>query len=189
MRDQALQYLKMGLSILPLAPRPEPDLKEVAKRPVLKAWKHLQEAAAPVAEVQDWYDRWPTAGIAIITGAVSGVIGVDLDNQAAVDWAHANFPPTPWVTVSGRGEHWYYKHPGTDIKNGVKLKLGDGIKIDIRGDGGYLVAAPSVHPNGSVYTQAGDWSVSVHDLPAFPAAPLGLTAPATAPGSSRYYVN
>jgi len=188
MRDQALQYLTMGLSIIPLRPRPEPDIKEVAKMAAIP-WKPFQTERATAEQVQEWFTRWPTAGIAIITGTISGVIGVDLDNQAAIDWAHANLPPTPWVTISGRdehGEHWYYRHSGHDIKNGVKLKVGDGIKIDIRGDGGYLVAAPSVHPNGSVYTQAGDWSVSVHDLPAFPAAPLGLTAPATAPGSSRY---
>jgi len=187
MRDQALEYLRKGLSILPLVPRPEPDPKEVAKRPALKAWKHLQETAATAAEVHDWFATWPGAGVAIITGAVSGVVGVDLDNEAAVDWAHANLPPTPWVTVSGRGEHWFYRHPGLEVKNGVKLKLGNGLKVDIRGDGGYLVAAPSVHPNGHVYAQAGDWSVPVHDLPAFPAVQLGLSVPVAVQPTNRYY--
>jgi hypothetical protein len=49
---------------------------------------------------------------------------------------------------SARGYHRYYLHPGVPITNSKKkVALG----IDIRGDGGYVLAPPSLHPEGAVY--------------------------------------
>jgi len=166
----AKRYAAMGLSVIPLRPRPEPDPKGEAKRPALPAWKEYQQRRATEAELEAWWHRWPEAGVAIVTGAVSGVVGIDLDNAEAVAWAHETLPPTPMVCRSGRGEHWYYKHPGIPVANGVGVVAGR--KIDIRGDGGYLVAPPSVHPTGALYVEVGDWEKALQSLPAFPSSDL-----------------
>jgi hypothetical protein len=80
----------------------------------------------------------PGANLGIRTGMVEGalvaLVVVDLDSADAIEWAKENLPTTPIRTVTGRGEHWFYRHPGSSpIRNGVKLR---GQAIDVRGDGG-----------------------------------------------------
>lgn len=185
MLDHALRYLQMGLSVLPLIPRPEPDPKEMAKRPALKGWKHLQEKAATAEEAVDWWRKNPSRGVGIVTGAVSGVVVVDLDTPQAVAWAAEHLPETPWTAMTGKGEHRYYRHPGATIKNGVRVKCvggADGLAVDLRADGGYVVAPPSIHPNGTPYRQVGAWSGTGADLPMFPSECFVGLSQGTAPG-------
>jgi hypothetical protein len=64
------------------------------------------------------------------------------------------------------GEHWFYKHPGRHVKTATKVRPG----IDIRGDGGYVVAPGSLHRSGVVYEEIEPWPDSLADLPPFPEA-------------------
>ena len=88
-----------------------------------------------------------------MTGAISGLVVVDVDGDegwcSLQSLALDSAVSTP-VAKTGRGAHMYYKHPGHRIGNSAgKIKPG----IDIRGDGGYIIAPPSKHKNGRLY----DW--------------------------------
>ncbi|MER3407680.1 MAG: DNA primase, partial [Nitrososphaera sp.] len=78
------------------------------------------------------------------TGAVSGLVVLDVDGN---DDVGRPFPDTPTARTRS-GHHWYFAHPGGQVPNAVRLLPG----LDVRGDGGYVVAPPSEHPSGQRYT-------------------------------------
>jgi hypothetical protein len=98
--------------------------------------------------------RWPGANIAIRTGAPSQLVVLDLDGDEGADalheleLAHGALPRTGTVQTPRGGSHYYFAHPGLEVPNSA-AKLGQG--IDIRGDGGYVLAPPSVGSNGRRY--------------------------------------
>jgi hypothetical protein len=106
----------------------------------------------------------PDAGLAIICGSVSRVVIADFDDASAVAWAREHLPPTPWVTRTSRGEHWYYQAPVEPLPTTKPPWVGQ-----LQADGKYVVAPGSRHPGGSVYTSAGDWSQPRSSLPVFDA--------------------
>jgi KaiC/GvpD/RAD55 family RecA-like ATPase len=55
------------------------------------------------------------------------------------------------IVETGKGFHVYYRHPGGEVRNGVRVGRVDDVVIDIRGDGGYVVAPPSIHESGRNY--------------------------------------
>jgi hypothetical protein len=62
---------------------------------------------------------------------------------------------------TGKGWQLFFRHPGVTIPNRAGIIPG----LDVRGDGGYVVAPPSVHPNGKQYR----WEVPINgELPALP---------------------
>lgn len=94
----------------------------------------------------------PSGMLAIRTGAASGLVVVDVDpdhggrDSIAHLVARGLVPPTRFVATGSGGLHLYYRHPGQHAKVPNSAgKLGPG--IDIRGDGGYVVAPPSIHPD------------------------------------------
>jgi hypothetical protein len=94
-----------------------------------------------------------------VANAPLSVVGVDLDSVDALRWALRNLPESPLRTKTSKGEHWLYRAPSVAVGNRAKLRVdGKRIDIDIRGDGGNLVCAPSVHPSGFVYQQLGQWN-------------------------------
>jgi hypothetical protein len=105
---------------------------------------------------------WPDTGIAVRTGAESGLVVLDVDPQHGGDdtlaellAAHGVLPITVECFTGGGGRHIYFRHPGGEVRNSAG-KVGPG--LDIRGDGGYVVAPPSPHPSGRRY----EWSVDGH---------------------------
>ncbi|MGN7928651.1 bifunctional DNA primase/polymerase [Sphingopyxis sp. 22461] len=126
-------------------------VKEAGKTPAVASWKTYAERAATPDELCAWDAN--KFGVAIVTGAPSGIVVLDVDSaeaQALVDsW---DLPPTPCVST-GRGRHYYFGHPGFKVGNSVRIA---GTKLDIRGDGGYVVGAGSVHESGAMY----EWLVS-----------------------------
>ena len=119
-------------------------------------WKEFQKRRPTEEEVSAWFDKWPHASIGIVTGKVSGIVAFDLDSDHAVEYAEneGGFPDTPKVKT-GKGYHIYVQHPGFDVRNDVRKEL----DIDIRADGGYVVAPPSFHGNGNQYTWVEDFSI------------------------------
>jgi hypothetical protein len=67
--NQALDYLDMGWSVIPLR----------GKRPVLGSWLEYQKRLATREEVREWFRLEPDANIGIVTGKVSGLVVVDFD--------------------------------------------------------------------------------------------------------------
>jgi hypothetical protein len=142
----AKAYLSRQWSILPLRPR--------EKRPIIQ-WEPLQSARPSQAELILWFERWPDANIGIITGEISNLIVIDIDpdhgGDASLERLERRFQPLPTTVEAksgGGGRHLYFTHPGGIIRNRAAIAQG----IDLRGDGGYVVAPPSIHPNGARYT-------------------------------------
>lgn len=132
MRDDALELARAGWFIFPV--------QERGKQPLVK-WRDL--STRDPETVAGWWDKWPDANIGIDCGK-SGLVVVDYDGVEP--------PQVDTLTVkTGRGWHHYYVNDGSPIGNSASL-LGD--KIDVRGDGGYVLAPPSIHPSGAVY----EWS-------------------------------
>ncbi|MDA8086801.1 MAG: bifunctional DNA primase/polymerase [Nitrospiraceae bacterium] len=138
--DWARSYLSRGFSIIPVT--------RGTKRPALSSWKEFQERRATDEEIRAWFGNGSRNGIGIVTGVISGIAVVDLDGPEAVEFAKAHgFPPTPLVKT-GKGYHAYYRY-SAGVRNFQKRDDLPG--IDLRGDGGYVVAPPSVHASGNRY--------------------------------------
>ena len=155
MVDYALEYARHGFRVLPLWPK--------SKVAALKEWP--EKASTEEAQIRTWWARNPNYNIGIACG--HGLMAIDVDNHqddpdpqmrkygfdTLREWEqkHGEMPPT-WTVMSGHGgTHYWYKTPA-DYGNGVEVLEG----IDLRGAGGYVVAPPSVHPNGSRY----EWEAS-----------------------------
>jgi hypothetical protein len=136
---EALWYLRQGFSIIPLVPS--------SKRPAVP-WKEYQERRPTEDEVRAWVTGTPDRGIGLVTGAVSGLVVLDCDvrNGGDNDELRRLAPSALVAQTGGGGIHVYCQHPATPVSCGT-IRQG----IDRKGDGGYVVAPPSVHPNGTRY--------------------------------------
>lgn len=146
--EAAKRYLAHGWSILPLRPRD--------KRPLIP-WAHLQIRRPSREDVAEWFRRWPDANIGVVSGEISNLIVLDVDpkhgGDAALERLERRYGPVPATveaTTGGGGRHLYFAHPGGLVRNRAGLAQG----IDLRGDGGYIVAPPSIHPSGAFYEWA-----------------------------------
>ncbi|WP_051618017.1 bifunctional DNA primase/polymerase [Desulfofundulus thermocisternus] len=156
MLDIVLFYAARGWSIIPLQPR--------GKRPALASWQEYQSRQATPEEITAWWDRWPDANVGVVTGQVSNLVVLDLDGLDAVNFAKRHGVPLTATVATGKGWHVYFAHPGQPVQNAAGL---GGVKgLDVRGDGGYVVAPPSIHPSGRVYRWAKGRSPD--DLPLAP---------------------
>ncbi len=157
----ALDYLRRGWSVLPIEPR--------GKRPLVP-WRPFQSGAASTDTVRQWFERWPDANVGVVTGGISGLVVLDVDtghggadSLAALEQEHGALPVTLEAVTGGGGRHLYFRHPGRPVVNRVGLRAG----LDLRGDGGCVVAPPSGHPSGRRYAWAARRS-----LDEVPLAPL-----------------
>jgi hypothetical protein len=167
--DDALALARHGLYNFPCQPR--------GKKPLTS--NGLHDATIDEAEIRARFEKWPNQNIAIRTGAISGVFVLDVDAKsggldilAKLEAEHGKLPPTPCVRTGGGGLHFYFAHPGGKLGNTAgKIGLG----IDTRGDGGYVIAPPSVHESGASY----EWEDIESDLAPAPQWLLDLLAAST----------
>lgn len=114
--------------------------------------------------IKAWWKRHPNASIGIATGSPSHllVIDLDIDENKGLDgmrelreWEHDHreLPETVSAITGRGGSHLYFKYDGSE-KYGNRAGILDG--IDVRGDGGYVIAPPSLHPNGTEYQWEND---------------------------------
>lgn len=114
--------------------------------------------------IKAWWKRHPNASIGIATGSPSHllVIDLDIDENKGLDgmrelreWErdHKELPETVSAITGRGGSHLYFKYDGSE-KYGNRAGILDG--IDVRGDGGYVIAPPSLHPNGTEYQWEND---------------------------------
>jgi putative DNA primase/helicase len=121
----------------------------------------LKDATTAATQIRAWWDRWPDANIGIATGpAHLVVLDVDARHHGADTLAemiadHGPLPLTPQAITGGGGQHFLFVNP-----NGHPVKSRNGIApgLDIKSDGGYIVAAPSLHVSKRRY----EWEHSCH---------------------------
>jgi putative DNA primase/helicase len=163
----AVAYALRGFPVLPLH-TPAVDGRcschrdcgrDCGKHP--RTFHGLTDAATDPVRIRDWWGRWPEANIGLATGAVARLFVLDVDDAtggwASLDALQANYghlPVTPAVLTGSHGVHLYYRHPGRRVPNSAG-KLGPG--LDVRGDGGFAVAPPSLHRTGRRYAWDTVW--------------------------------
>jgi hypothetical protein len=151
--DLLLEYVRRDWYVFPLKPG--------TKVPATKnGWK---DASLDLEQITDWLTRWPNCGWGIATGP-SNLLVVDLDGPAGerawLELTQGSKRPTPSTIVSMTGSggwHLVFADPGgSDSRRGRNSTRMLGPGIDTRGVGGYIVAPPSMHPNGKRYQWFGE---------------------------------
>jgi len=143
MLSYALGYADLGWSVIPLKRDKKP----------YESWLKYQNVRANKTQINNWWKKWPEANIGIVTGKISGLVVIDMDSaagQVALDAALGEIPATiSQKTGKPNAAHLFFSHPGNgnSFSNMARV-IQD---TDVRGDGGYCMVAPSVHPNGNIY--------------------------------------
>jgi Bifunctional DNA primase/polymerase, N-terminal/AAA domain/Primase C terminal 1 (PriCT-1) len=171
--EAALQYQNSGLSVVPLKPH---DKK------CNVAWEEFQHRRATAEEIRTWWSQWPDANVGIVTGKISDIVVIDLDSANAKDKLKDLIPSLDINSIprsrTGKGWQLFFQHPKVPIGN----RAGVIPDLDVRGDGGYVVAPPSIHPNGKTYV----WELPINDaLPKLPGDLYKLIASPT-PNSGEH---
>jgi hypothetical protein len=155
----ALDYARRGLRVLPILPG--------AKRPPMAAW---QDAATTDPDtITSWFTGpYRGHGVGIATGPASGIWALDVDDYAAyraLEAANTPLPDTLTNLTGSGGMHFLFRYPtdGRTIRNSASTRLGPG--LDVRGDGGQIVAPPTVHPNGKRYEWDAGQGETIIDAP------------------------
>lgn len=177
MLDYALRYAALGWHVVPCHSIARNDKCTCGKANCSSPGKHprtqhgLKDASTEDDQIRTWWDRWPKANIAVVTGRLSGFWTLDIDAKHgggdtldALQAKHGKLPDTVEALTGGGGRHLLFSMPDCRVPNSV-AQIGPG--IDVRGDDGYIVVAPSVHISGKIY----EWEASSEpgDVPIVPA--------------------
>jgi len=136
-----------GLRVFPGQPR--------GKKPI-GPWKAYQENTSATA---DQLAAWDASdfNLCIVTGSASGILVVDVDSPEAQKLIDELDPPLTPAVRTAKGQHLYFRFPDYEIRNSTNIR---GVKLDVRGEGGYVIGAGSIHPTGLRY----DWTISPADV-------------------------
>lgn len=144
-------YIKKGLPVLPLWPVEDgrcacgkPVCGSPGKHPLEKLVPHgSKDATLDLRTAEEWWLLWPDANIGIATGEEAGVFVVDIDDWQS--WQrlmqmHGEVYPG-WISYSQKdGVHAWFMWPGEPVANSQGTVAAG---VDVRGEGGYVVAPPS----------------------------------------------
>jgi len=177
-------YARHGWRVLPVRNRD--------KVPALPEWQRA--ASTDEATVARWWVDRPACNVGVATGPESGLWALDIDprhggHETLAEWQreHGRLPDTVVSLTGGGGEQYLFRWPeGRDIRS----RAGIGLGIDVRGRGGQIVVAPSVHPSGREYrweessrpdevalAEAPGWLLDLVDPPRAQAPPPASRAP------------
>lgn len=147
----AVKYRARGWSVVPVRP--------LDKRPLIP-WREYQRRRADKAEIRGWFERCPDANIGVVTGQVSNLVVIDIDPRHggedslhSLEERHGPLPRTLTVQTGGGGRHLYFAAPADPVPLRSRVALVEG--VDIRAEGGLVVAPPSIHPSGCAYAWIG----------------------------------
>ncbi len=170
----ALDYAKRGWRLIPLHSLDaagcctcrHSDCQSQGKHP--RTEKGLKDASNDPAVLDAWFNTmYPSlANIAVVTGAGSGVVGLDIDPRHGGDRGLkaliediGGLPETLTAKTGGGGLHLFFQHPGYHLKNAQDLNGYSG--VDFKGDDGYLCLTPSLHVSGQSYEWANDLEIAL----------------------------
>lgn len=141
--EQAREYLNWGWSILPVKPE--------EKRPYMTNWLSYQHQKADVGMVENWFTSLMGAGIGVVTGKISNIIVLDIESycKTPIEELIKKYPTQLIARTGGGGYHLYYTYPQGVGKVANRVGIFEG--ADLRADGGFVVAAPTLHQSGRKY--------------------------------------
>jgi hypothetical protein len=182
--EYALPLALKGFSITP--PIPVGD-----KHPCLK-WKQYQTARASLEQIAQWADDFPTFNYGIVTGRISGIVVLEADDHEAIELVTRRCPATPMMQITRKGRHYVYRYPKhlPHVITRAKLTV-EGVKrnLDIRGDGGLIVAPGSFWTKDGTtgrYRMVTPWKdIPWEDVPIFDPAWVELDAQKMQPPKGR----
>jgi len=127
-------YLQHGLCVIPVALSKD---EKIAKKPLIK-WKEFQERKPTIEEIESWFERYKYFNIAIVCGSISNFSALDIDEK--------NPKVREFATIeTGKG----YQIWARCVKKSENLHSKPDIRI--KGEGGYVLAPPSIHYTGAIY--------------------------------------
>ncbi|MEY9428880.1 hypothetical protein ABH975_004195 [Bradyrhizobium ottawaense] len=165
--EYALDYARRGWHVFPCSPITKAplvgcDLDSGGNK--IAGTGGVKKATTDAAQISDWWDRWPAAMIGVACGPRSGIWAIDPDapkkpgepdgraNWAALSRKHGCRPTHTHLTPGG-GQHllfkWRADRPLTNSEGNIT-----GTGINVRGDGGYVIAPPSKRHDGKAYEVA-----------------------------------
>lgn len=144
--EKALAYAEKGLPVFPC--------NALNKRPLTENGFH--DASADADMVRQWWDQWPNAMIGMPTGERTGFWVLDIDDPESFEQACSIDIPATRRVDTGKGYHLYFRFdPAKPVRNAQKTAKGwpfpDLPGAETRGDGGYVIVPPSIHPSGREY--------------------------------------
>lgn len=148
---------KDKLPLFPAAHAKDDPLRLTCKGECGKLGHGLHDATSELNMLIGWLEVNPEMNLGLVAGRDSGFFVLDVDSGhggnetlAELIVQHGELPKTPTAITGSGGKHILFKYPDFEVRNVQNSgKLGKG--IDVRGTGGYIVAAPSIHPNGNHY--------------------------------------
>lgn len=146
--QDALAYAARGWPIFPC--------RRGGKEPLVRGG--FKVATADPATLRAWWRRYDQPNLGMPTGRASGVVVLDVDPRNGGDESLLDLPALPETVeclTGGDGHHIYFAWPGFPVRCRSNA-FGPG--LDLKGDGGYVLLPPSVHPSGRRY----EWEVSSH---------------------------
>jgi hypothetical protein len=148
--DWARFYSSLGWSVVPV--------RRGEKIPA-ERWARFQSLPADDAQIMAWFADRPEFGVGLVQGRRAGTIVLDFDAGSGgldtlADLERRGLPASVRAFTPGGGCHVILRHPGAYVPTRKAVLPG----LDVRGDGGFIVACPSIHANGRAYV----WDVDCH---------------------------
>lgn len=158
--DQAMVYAANGISVFPVHSVNENGACSCGKAECKHPGKHprtntgLNAATTDKKQIAEWWTKWSDSNIGIRTGVESRIWALDVDKKSNGYESLENLQkkyeklPRTWTTITGgEGQHHIFSTDDPSIKNRAGILPG----LDVRGEGGYIVAPPSSHKSGRRY--------------------------------------
>jgi len=160
----ALDYFNKGLNVLPIRRHDHPNATGSTKLPYIK-WKRFSTERQTEKEVINSFKKFPGARIGAVCGAVSGIAIIDVDSEEGLKLFFKKTKNiSKIVTLTGKGYHFWYKHPGVNIPSKRIYK-----DIDVKADGGTIMLPPSEYDEDIKYRWKDCNSTFLNtELPDFP---------------------
>lgn len=156
--EAALEYAANEIAVIPLATPHDGGCScnrnictSAGKHPRVNGWQ--REASKDEGQIREWWSKWPKSNVGIVTGSISNLFVLDVDGKKGADSLnelidkYGPLPDTPMAITGSGGRHIFFTYPGGHLSNRTGFQPG----LDIRGDGGFVVAAPSLHASGNLY--------------------------------------
>lgn len=183
----ALQYVRLGFPVLSIWRSDEygicgcyrhAECGAPGKHPRVR--RGIHGATTDEQHLSKW--NWETANVGIVMGKESGAIALDIDPRNGGDKTMVALlselgplPECPWATTGGGGKHLLFGAPDCPVPSRSNVFRG----VDVKGDGGFIIAEPSRHASGQLYR----WGERLYrPLPDLPEPWLKAILPALASG-------